>query len=826
MSKNPEGPVNRLPLLEMNPLNMPLPGVVSLISLKHDPDLLVDMRKRKVSHILTVMQKLNETEFPSRLYKIGVIAHIEKVSDVEPLAWIEGESRNYISDIKSPDQDLGYWTAMAGKTIEDTIEKFFIEQDGEFVINPYFQLFIRGLLSNLKHKMKTLLGEMVNYMDSEMELMERLHDDFGNLDLNKLILIDEFIWWLLFSIPEIDSRQKQRVIELTTIRQRISACLALLEINILLVRNAKGFDVTIEKVRKGRRGRQRLITRGPGDSNQDDQLKDDLFETDDPEILKRWEKYKKIKDTLSHDGNKAIIEDFNHLKNTGPGQAERNTFINHLDCLLDIYSAVTTPQESDFSKTEKILGESHYGLDNPKERIYDYLAIKKLNPKGKAPILCFVGPPGVGKTSIAKSVAESLGLKFIRLSLGGVRDEADIRGHRLTYMGAIPGKIIQEIRRAGVNNPVFLLDEVDKLTNDFRGDPSSALLEVLDPEQNFSFQDHYVGAPFDLSGVLFLCTANLESGIQPALLDRMNVISISGYTELEKVEIAKKYLIPKQLVEVGLTNKSIGIRWQDNDPDKMIATITSGYTREAGVRELERQIHKIFSGWCRQYLKKADDQKPNELVFTQQFIDEFLKTPPYLHERAEATEVGEAIGLAWTPVGGDILYVQAQLFKKSGGEKPVSQTGKLQEIFREANKNALTVVKKLLESDEKIFNKFRTHSIHLSVPDGAIPKDGPSAGITMAVAIYSELTRKLVKPYLAMTGEITVKGRIRAVGGIKSKILAAHRDGIKEIILPKTNKRDVDEKISEDIKKDLIFHFVSNIKEVLPIVFIENAPAA
>ncbi|OGM96804.1 MAG: endopeptidase La [Candidatus Yanofskybacteria bacterium RIFCSPHIGHO2_01_FULL_39_44] len=809
-----------LPLLEVGPSSMPLPGVLSQISLKNSPDLLVDIRKRRVSHIFTVMQKLNETDFPDRLFGVGVIAKIEGVSDVEPFIWVEGQTRNHLASIKNPDPEIGYWIAVPGDIIEDAIEKFFTESNGELVINPEYELLIKGLLSNLKHKMKNLISELTNYMDSEVGLLEDLYDKYGNLDFMKLTIINEFVWYTVFAIPEIDSQQKQHVIETTTTRQRIGSCLALLEINIALIQNAKKFERANHKNKKGQV--RRMPINETKQNNQDNQ--DNSFETDDPEILKRWERYKKIKENLNYDVKKAIMEDFEHLKNTESGQADRNVFVNHLDCLLDIYSAVTTPQGNDFYETERILGESHYGLDGPKERIYDYLATKKLNPKGKAPILCLVGPPGVGKTSIARSIADSLGLKFIRLSLGGVRDEADIRGHRRTYIGAMPGQIIQSIRRVGVKNPVFLLDEVDKVTSDFRGDPSSALLEVLDPEQNHSFRDHYVDAQFDLSGVLFVCTANLESGIKPALLDRMNVINISGYTEREKVEIAKKYLIPKQLTEVGLTAKNIGIRWQNNDPDKLIATIISGYTREAGVRELERQIHKILSGWCRQYLKKSDDQKPTELIFTQELIEEFLKTPLYDHERAETTEIGEAIGLAWTAIGGDIIYVQAELFKKSGGEKGVSQTGKLLEIFREANKNALTVVKNLLEPDKAIFDKFRTHSIHLSVPDGSIPKDGPSAGITMAIAIYSELTGKLVKPYIAMTGEITVKGRIRTVGGIKSKVLAAHRDGIREIILPKKNKRDV-EKISEDVKKDLAFHFVTHIKEVLPIVFKESPPA-
>lgn len=653
-------------------------------------------------------------------------------------------------------------------------------------------------------------------MDSEIGLLEGLYDKYGNLDFMKLNIINEFIWYTVFAIPEIDSQQKQHIIETTTARQRISNCLALLEINIALTQNAKKFEGVVTKSKKRGKPRRIPINKTVEDTQDNN---DDSFETNDPEILKRWERYKKIKDTLHPDVQKAFMEDFNHLNGGDSQQAEWTTFKNHLDFILDLYSTIITPQETDISKVEKILGESHYGLEDIKERIYNFLTTKLRNPKGKGPIICFVGPPGVGKTSIGKSIAESLSRKFIRLSLGGLRDEAEIRGHRATYIGALPGRILSEIRRSGVRNPVFMLDEIDKLTNDFRGDPSSALLEVLDPEQNHSFQDHYVGAPFDLSDVLFLCTANVISGIQAPLLDRMDIIPISGYTEDEKIQIAKQYLIPKLEKELGLVKDNIGVDWEDGEPEKIISKTITGYTREAGVRKLEQKLHQVLESLSREHMKSAD--KKASIKVTETSMDKILRIPKYSSERVRETEIGESIGLVVTESGnGDIIYVQAQFFPKVYGEKGISQTGQLKEVLREANKNALTVVKNLLESDAKILKKLKTHSLHLSIPDGATPKDGPSAGITMAVALYSELTRKLVKPSIAMTGEITIKGRIRAVGGIKEKVLAAYRDGLKEIILPAANKRDYDQDISKQIKENITFHFVEHIKDVLPIVFV------
>ena len=803
-----------IPLVEVNPSNMPLPGVVIQINLKYNPDLLVAIRKHAVKRVFAVMQKLNETDFPNRLHNVGVIADINGFSDIEPLVLVHGQTRNQGAFIEDP--EIGYWTAIPGDEIRDEEEKFFIEKNGEFIVNPDFEPIIRGLLSNLKHKMRLLLAELTNYMDSEMDLLEKLYDSFENLDLNKLDTINELVWFTIAAIPEVDSNQKQHILESRTPRQRISHCLALLEINIIVINNAKGFEVALKKPHKGQRGRKVPINEiNKKNPNNDD---GDEFESNNDDLKKRWERYKKIKDGLIPAVQKAFMEDFNHLNSGHQEQQDWTVFKNHLDFLLDLYSLTITPQETDITKVEAKLGRSHYGLDDIKERIYNYLATKLRNPKGKGPIICLVGPPGVGKTSIGQSIAESLSRKFIRLSLGGVRDEAEIRGHRSTYIGALPGRILSEIRRCGCKNPVFMLDEIDKLSNDFRGDPSSAFLEVLDPEQNHSFQDHYVGAPFDLSDVLFLCTANVASSIQPPLLDRMDVIPISGYTEDEKIEIAKQYLIPKLEREVGLAKDNIRLGWEGGKPDKIISKIITGYTREAGVRKLEQKIQQILESLSREHMKQAN--KSLAIIVATESVEKILKIPKYTGERVSETEIGEAIGLVVTGSGnGDIIYVQAQFFPKVGSEKGISQTGQLRETLREANKNALTVVKNLLESNDEILKKLRTHSLHLSIPDGATPKDGPSAGITMATAIYSELTRKVAKPYIAMTGEITIKGKIRAVGGIKEKVLAAYRDGIKEIILPAANKRDYEQDIRQEIKDGMNFNFVEHFRDVLPIVF-------
>lgn len=490
------------------------------------------------------------------------------------------------------------------------------------------------------------------------------------------------------------------------------------------------------------------------------------------------------------------------LEKMHPDSAEAATVRTYLDWLVELPWSKSTTDNLDIKAAEKVLNEDHYDLEKIKERILEYLSVRKLKEKMKGPILCFIGPPGVGKTSLGKSIARALGREFVRLSLGGVRDEAEIRGHRRTYVGALPGRIIQGIKTAGTNNPVFMLDEIDKIGTDFRGDPSSALLEVLDPEQNNSFADHYLAVPFDLSKVMFITTGNLIDTIPGPLRDRMEIIYLAGYTTEEKLGIAKNYLIPKQLEEHGLSSKVLKI----TDPG--LFNIISQYTREAGVRNLEREIARL----CRKVAKKIAEGKEKMFVINTQNIHRYLGVPKFLpEEEMEKDEVGVATGLAWTEAGGDIIYVEATTMK---GKGHLTLTGQLGDVMKESAHAALSYVRskaKILGIQDEIFSKI---DLHIHVPAGAIPKDGPSAGITMATSIASALTGIPVNKNVAMTGEVTLRGRVLPIGGLKEKTLAAKRMGINKVIIPKRNKKDLED-IPKYIKKDMEFVFAETMDDVL-----------
>ncbi|NPV29307.1 MAG: endopeptidase La [Firmicutes bacterium] len=496
------------------------------------------------------------------------------------------------------------------------------------------------------------------------------------------------------------------------------------------------------------------------------------------------------------------LKEVERLEKMPPMVAEAVVVRNYLDWLLALPWYKETRDRLDLDGAERILEEDHYGLEKPKERILEYLAIRKLATKMRGPILCFVGPPGVGKTSLAKSIARALGRKFVRISLGGVRDEAEIRGHRRTYVGALPGRIIQGMKQAGTKNPVFLLDEVDKMSADFRGDPSAALLEVLDAEQNHSFSDHYIEVPFDLSKVMFITTANVEYNIPRPLLDRMEVIRISGYTEEEKVKIAERHLIPKQLKEHGLKPHHLQIS------ENALRGIIREYTREAGVRNLEREIAAI----CRKTAREVVKNKNYRVKVSASNLASFLGIPRYHYGTIEKeNEVGVATGLAWTEVGGEVLSVEVSILKGKGN---ITLTGKMGDVMKESAQAALSYVRSRAQElgiPEDFHEKF---DIHVHIPEGAIPKDGPSAGITMATALASALSGRRTSGEVAMTGEITLRGRVLPVGGIKDKVLAAHRAGIKKIILPAENKKDLEE-IPPNIKRRLNFVLVRNMDEVL-----------
>ena len=505
---------------------------------------------------------------------------------------------------------------------------------------------------------------------------------------------------------------------------------------------------------------------------------------------------------LPKEVSEKIIKEIERLEKMPPMAAESAVIRTYLDWLISLPWSKETVDSLDVEEAERILDEDHYGLAKVKERILEYLSIRQLTKSMKGPILCLVGPPGVGKTSLARSIARAMERKFVRVSLGGVRDEAEIRGHRRTYVGALPGRVIQGMKTAGSKNPVFLLDEVDKMNADFRGDPSSALLEVLDPEQNNTFSDHYIELPFDLSRVLWVITANVMHNIPRPLLDRMEMISIPGYTEEEKVQIAKRYLIPKQMTEHGLTEKEVVFS------EGTVSKIISDYTREAGVRNLERNIATL----CRKTARQIVQKKRTSIKITTQNLHTFLGAQKYRHTQAEQThQVGVSTGLAWTEVGGDVLATEVSIMK---GKGKLTLTGKLGAVMQESAQAGFSYIRTRaaeLGIDEEFHEKT---DIHIHLPEGAIPKDGPSAGITMATAVASALTGRPVRSDVAMTGEITLRGRVLPVGGIKEKVLAAHRAGIRTIILPKENKRDLDE-IPGNVKRNLNFVFVGHMDEVL-----------
>lgn len=489
------------------------------------------------------------------------------------------------------------------------------------------------------------------------------------------------------------------------------------------------------------------------------------------------------------------------LEKMHPDAAESAVIRTYIDWLVDLPWSKSTQDNLDIAAAKKVLDEDHYDLEKVKERILEYLAVRKLKEKMKGPILCFVGPPGVGKTSLGKSIARALGREFVRISLGGIRDEAEIRGHRRTYVGALPGRIIQGMKQASSNNPVFMMDEIDKVGADFRGDPSAALLEVLDPEQNFSFSDHYLGVPFDLSNVMFITTANLVDPILHALKDRMEIIEIAGYTEEEKLGIARSFLLPRQLGENGITEKQLEIT------DKAILLTISQYTREAGLRNLERELANI----CRKVARHIAEGKKRYVRVTHNKIHQFLGVPKYLpEEEREKDEIGVSTGLAWTQAGGDIIYVEATTMKGKGS---LTLTGHLGDVMKESAQAALSYIRSratTLGIKDDIFNKI---DIHIHVPAGAIPKDGPSAGITMAAALASALTNRPVSRDVAMTGEVTLRGRVLPIGGLKEKALAAKQAGIKSIIIPKRNKKDLEE-IPKNVKKGIEFVFAETMDDV------------
>jgi len=511
---------------------------------------------------------------------------------------------------------------------------------------------------------------------------------------------------------------------------------------------------------------------------------------------------------LPEEVEEKALKEVERLEKMPPAAAEGIVIRTYLDWLLELPWSLETADRLDLDVAEQILDEDHYGLQKVKERIVEYLAVRQLAEKLKGPILCLIGPPGVGKTSLAKSVARALERKFVRISLGGVRDEAEVRGHRRTYIGALPGRIIQGMRQAKSNNPVFLMDEIDKMSTDFRGDPSSALLEVLDPEQNNSFSDHYIELPFDLSQVMFITTGNTSYNIPQPLLDRMELIHIPGYTEEDKVEIARQYLVPKQLGEHGLTEKNLEIS------EGTIRRIIREYTREAGVRNLERSISAI----CRKVAREVVKDRGKHIRLTKQNLQKYLGIPRYRYGAAEKEdEIGVATGLAWTEAGGDLLSIEVTLMK---GKGKMTLTGQLGEVMQESAKAAISYIRSRAQSLGLDENFYEEIDIHIHVPEGAIPKDGPSAGIAIATALASALTKKPIRKDVTMTGEITLRGRVLPIGGVKEKMLAAHRAGIRNILLPAENRRDLSD-LPQNVRRKVEVKFVEHMDEVLNMALSE-----
>ena len=610
------------------------------------------------------------------------------------------------------------------------------------------------------------------------------------------------------NLGSISTETRQEVLETLDVRQRLDLLNRLLikELEVLelgskiqsQVQSEVGKNQRDYFLREQLKAIQRELGEGDDQTKEIEELRTKIEAAGMPEIVK-----------------KEALRELDRLSKMPPAAAEYTVSRTYLDWVIALPWAKRTEEVIDLPKTRDVLDKEHSGLDKAKDRILEYLAVRKLNPQMKGPILCFVGPPGVGKTSLAKSIAHSLGRKFVRVSLGGMRDEAEIRGHRRTYIGALPGQIIQGLRRAESKNPLFILDEIDKLGSDFRGDPASALLEVLDPEQNPTFRDHYLDVPFDLSEVLFITTANILDPIPPPLRDRMEVLELAGYTEEEKLAIARDHLVERQVKNHGLTQTPVTFT------EAGLRAVIRGYTREAGVRNLEREIGSI----CRKIARRRAEGQTGKVKVTPDLVQTLLGAPRFMDEEMEerTKNPGVAIGLAWTPVGGEVLLVEAS---RMAGGGSLTLTGQLGEVMKESARAALSWVRTHATEWGIDPDFFKSSEIHVHVPSGAIPKDGPSAGVTMVTSLVSNLARRPVRGDVAMTGEITLSGKVLPVGGIKEKVLAAKRLGIKEVILPRQNAKNVNEDLNDELRKGLTIHLVNTIDEVLLLALLPVPRAA
>jgi ATP-dependent Lon protease len=749
----------------------------SSVALVHDA-----VRERKVIGVITQRDPAVDDPVESDLYRIGTLTHIHKM-------------------FKFPDGSL--------RLVVQGVQRFRLLQITQYrpFLKASLELIREDVSADQEIEVRGLAQSVLGLFQKVVELSPTLSDELSTLasNIQEPPRLADFI---AGSLPSLNTAQKQEILEILDVRVRLDRVNKVLvkDLEVLEVGNKIQSQVKTELQKNQReyylREQMKAIQKELGDS--DDQQR---------EFSELKEKIEAA--GMPEEAKKEAMRELDRLSRMSPAAAEYTVTRTYLDWLVALPWSKRTEQEIDLVKAKEVLDSDHYDLEKVKDRILEYLAVLKMKPDIKGPILCFVGPPGVGKTSLGKSIASALGRKFHRLSLGGMRDEAEIRGHRRTYIGALPGQIIQGLRRAESKNPVFILDEVDKIGTDFRGDPAAALLEVLDPEQNNTFKDHYVDLPFDLSEVLFITTANVLDTIPPALRDRMEIIRLAGYIEEEKLHIARRHIIPRQLDNHGLTPELVAFG------DEALIKLIREYTREAGLRNLEREIASII----RKIARKKAEGAAETVAVTPEKVEEFLGAPYFMREEMDERTLipGVATGLSWTAAGGEVLYIEAsQMF----GKKGLSLTGQLGEVMKESAQTALSWVRshaRQLGIEDSFFERV---DLHLHVPEGAIPKDGPSAGITLVTALVSLLTGRLVRSRLAMTGEMTLSGRVLPVGGIKEKVLAAHRLGVKEVILPKRNEKAVKEDLPDNVRSDIKVHLVSSIEEVLELALVSGEPYA
>ncbi|MGQ0735121.1 MAG: endopeptidase La [Acidobacteriota bacterium] len=721
--------------------------------------------------VFTQREASEDEPLQKDLYAVGTASHIHKMfklPDGSLRIIVQGLTRVRLTEL------LGlrpYLRARAEEAHEELKEKDRLEIDA------------------LQRNIKTNFQQIVS-------LSPLMSDDLQTLASN-VAEPGRLADFIASSLGSITTETRQEVLETLDVRERLDVLNRLLikELEVLelgskiqsQVQSEVGKNQRDYFLREQLKAIQRELGEGDDQTKEAEELREKIDAAGMPDPVK-----------------KEALRELDRLSKMPPAAAEYTVSRTYLDWLVTVPWAKRTEEVIDLAKTRTVLDADHSGLEKAKDRILEYLAVRKLNPDMKGPILCFVGPPGVGKTSLARSIANSLGRKFVRVSLGGMRDEAEIRGHRRTYIGALPGQVIQGLRRAESKNPLFILDEIDKLGSDFRGDPASALLEVLDPEQNSAFRDHYLDVPFDLSEVLFITTANILDPVPPALRDRMEVLELAGYTEEEKLNIARDHLVARQIKNHGLNGKQITFT------DAGLRAMIRGYTREAGVRNLEREIGSI----CRKVARRRVEGRTGKVRVTPELVHSLLGAPRFLDEEMEerTRNPGVAIGLAWTPVGGEVLLVEAS---RMAGTGSLTLTGQLGEVMKESARAALSWVRAHATEWAVDPEFFKASEIHLHVPSGAIPKDGPSAGVTMVTALVSELARRPVRGDVAMTGEITLSGRVLPVGGIKEKVLAARRLGLKEVILPRQNAKNVNEDLTDELRTGLTIHLVNTIDEVL-----------